>query len=308
MMRKLLIFIISIVCFSCKEKLRFKRKCSFDNINFETIKKNKVKMQKEFRVSLNSIGGANWKRLETVKVFNEHGLCIMEVNPHYKSLEIDPVEIRKKNLSLLDALSNNKTNIYLGINDSTFYEYDNKNNKIKEVKRTYNDEGIMFNDEIITHKYDNNGNEVEFCLTSEMSETMCKYFAYKYIDGNRIAKSYDSINSPINGRFIVNSYKYEYDAEGNVISDGVFKYKFRDEKLLSIKSGLLYDVFEYSKNGNLLADITYCDVHSDQLTKNDKPCTYFIYQYNDNGLVNEKKNLQDNKVKEVFKYEYDFYN
>lgn len=282
-MKKILLFIL-IGLASCSTNLDQK-----DFVTAEIYKKTKVESFTETIIEYDFNGEIESKKLHKTTIIDRKGLVIKEIKPNMTKT------ISTENDNLIQ-------NDYLIGYDTTIYEYDSKNLKIRE---TYKPVYGGYDKNIWT--YDKYGNEITNCWLSSDMENCCFYKSYEYDANNRIISLKDSAGPCANRRRLgADNIKrvFKYDSHNNVIANGVcnYEYEYNGEKIIKITENNLLtystNVKEFNNEGLLL---------NDRVFYNNKLSYEFYYMYDDKQLLIEKKELEKGKLTRVYKYEYKFY-
>ncbi|MEP7317680.1 MAG: hypothetical protein ABI921_03035 [Panacibacter sp.] len=300
---------VALIFISCNQEV--KKEFSFETLGKEKLNANHVKSKKEIWIKLNDKGESVWSKIYSTRIFNNEGLCALEIFPHYKMPEISP------NISALEKLDlfSYGTNIQTNISDTTFYTYDNNANLVEKVERKYNDFNISF-DVLTNYKYDNFDNLIEKCSSSETTQTFCSYSQYVYEKNKKIKYKVDSFNKTgLDDEYMDTVPKksdYGYDKNGNVILAGIKSYFFDNKSQLinmTIKRNCdeVY-LFKYDNNANISQMSMVSEKTYDHTTNE---CTYdttnTYYHYNDKKLVDEEKIIEKKKLARLTKYEYEYF-
>jgi hypothetical protein len=255
----------------------------------EILSENKIKKITEYKIGLDKNGDSRWKRVESIKFYNQNGLIVMGIFPKYTM-----VVPQKKGGMTIDELSNIQlfeTNLPTGEIDTIFYTYDQREN-LTLIKDRYNK---------TINKYDSNNNIIEKCFYSEILETVCHFHKYKYNSQKKIISKIDSfgVSSYNKGYRQPNIYStFKYDKNFNIIFDGKYSkiYNMKNQLIsISIGDGSKFKIsYFYDDLGRI-----------NQLNGDENYQTNTYFFYNDQNLVQEKKTLDKNgKLKKLFKYEY----
>lgn len=165
-------------------------------------------------------------------------------------------------------LNGNIENITKG-SSNVSYEYDSLNELKNE---TYND-GLN-----ITYSYDDQGNRTS---REVIEEGTTRRDTYTYNDGNQITTK--------------NGIAYDYDADGNLIQDENFKYKYDESNQLITVTKL---------DGTIVADYEYDE--NGMRTKKIVGNTQTDFFYNNNILIGETiKDLTTGKITQIHEFLYD---
>ncbi|QBN18943.1 hypothetical protein [Flavobacterium nackdongense] len=279
------------------------------------IKVKNIEKIEHYKVNIDS-GKTNWVRLEYSEVFNKNGNIIYLIRPTYLSIVNKNYLLQKEGWTIEDKAKNMaplETNIPTGRIDTTFYFYNNSNKLIKEKES---------NGET-TYQYDEHGNEVSRCATSDNRETFCNYTIYEYQNGRIIYKR-DSLGaSSIFNRYddkrsisSIPKNKFIYDKEGRIISNGIVSRKFNSVgKVVEVDKQINGKfVLDYDNRGNntqmtiYTIGFSFTDNKTNKTTNSYRPPKYVNYIYDSNNLIIEEKTLDNNyKLIELNKIKYSFF-
>jgi len=311
-----LLIVILLIVTSCNKHFQ-KQYNLFDKDDSEYILKNNISEITEFKIGLDTSGNSLWKRISTSKLYNKKGYLIKTISPGYISKPWP--KSGPEGLSI-DAINYNsiisETNIPNGKVDTTYFDYDDKGNLLSTK-----------NEFLITYKYDINNNEIEKCVSSEYTETVCNFKRFVYDENQRIKYSIDSsgVRASRDGRkYDLPTKKsfFKYDKNGRVIFDGEYNRVFNEKGLLISISKFSSDnkniiekyEFTYDTNNRKVTETFTQEVSSNwdpktNITSNRKTASTRKYFYYDaKGLLKQEKTL-DNKEKliSLINYEYKFY-
>jgi YD repeat-containing protein len=280
------------------------------------IKVKNIEKIEHYKVNIDS-GKTNWVRLEYSEVFNKNGNIIYLMRPTYLSIENKNYLLQKEGWTLEDKAKNMaplETNIPTGRIDTTFYFYNKANKLIKEKE----------NNGETTYQYDEHGNEVSRCATSDNSETFCNYTIYEYQNGRIIFKrdslGASSIFNRHNDKQSISSIpknKFIYDKVGRIISNGIVSRKFNSVgKVVEVDKQINGKfVLDYDNRGNntqmtiYKIGFSFTDNKTNKTTNPYRPPKYVNYIYDSIDLIIEEKTLDNNyKLIELNKIKYSFFN
>lgn len=311
--KALLLIVILLVVTSCNK--HFQKKYNlFENDDTEYVLKNNISEITEYEIGLDSSGNSLWKRIQISKLYNKKGFLIKTISPGYI---VKPWPKSGPEGYSMDALYYNsimsETNIPNGKVDTTYFNYDDNGNLLS-----------MKNEFLINYKYDTNNNEIEKCVSSEYTETVCNFNRFEYDENQRIKYCIGSsgIRASRDGRkYDLTTKKsfFKYDINGRVIFDGEYNRVFNEK-------GLLIKVYKFNNDNNTYVEDIYefmYDIKNvkvvekytsqlplDQFLKNTAIYSKKKYFYYDaKGLLKQLKTL-DNKDKliSLINYEYKFFN
>ena len=308
MKKNLLITIILLI--SCSQN-NFKPFDLFDLKEKEIVIKNKIKEIREIEIAIDTAGVSLWKRVTNIKHYNKDGNLTLSLTPNYLRKPLPDFGTSGIKLNEIEHyLKMSQTNIPNGEIDTTFFNYD-KNQNLIEIK----------SDLTTTFKYDDFHNEIEKCIFSDMSETICVFSKYKYDNNGRIIYRIDSsgIMSNSIGKNNKPSSKnlYNYDNEGRIVSNGIFVRQFNKKgQLIEVKDISRNDryLYDYDNEGKRISETLIKAVSSffdtkkniNIVTSTETFKTFFYY--NEKGLLREEKKLdKNNKLISLTNYEYVFY-
>lgn len=304
------ILIVTLFVLSCN-KNNHKPFDVFEENQKNTVLKNNIREIKEIEIGIDTAGVSLWKRIVSINQYNKDGNLIMTINPNYLTNpwpNVGPEGIKIDEIEYFSKMS--QTNIPNGIIDTTFYNYDDKQNLIS-IKNKF----------FTTFKYDSFNNQIEQCVSSNFSETSCYYSKYKYDEKGQIIFKIDSVGMISNtiGHKDQNPKKvfYRYDDFGRIIANGEYIRKFDSKGRLKEVEDLLRGdkyFFEYDNEGKRVSE-TYVKLTSSifdekrniSIPIETKTFRTFFY-YNEKGLLREKKQVdENNKLVALTNFEYLFY-
>ena len=314
---QLLFVLILLIVSSCNKNLQ-KKYNLFENDNSEYILKNNISEITEFKIGLDTSGISLWKRIKSIKIFNNKGLLIKTINPGYITAPFPKSSSEGFSIDEINYyLSMNETNIPNGKVDTTYFDYDENQNLLSTK-----------NEFLITYKYDTNNNEIEKCVSSEYNETVCNFKRYVYDENQRIKYCIDSsgVRASRDGRkYNLPTKKsiFKYDKNGKVIFDGEYNRVFNengmlisiskfdsDNKSIINKYEFTYDTYNRKVSETFTQQVSSSWDPKTNITSNRKTSSIRKYFYYDaKGLLKQEKTL-DNKDKliSLVNYEYKFNN
>ena len=304
------ILIVTLFVLSCNKNIHKPFDVFEENEN-DIVLKNNIKEIKEIEIGLDTAGISLWKRTSSIKQYNKDGNLIMSIAPIYISNpwpEPKPGGMKIEEMEYY--LTKSQTNIPSGKVDTTLYNYDNQQNLIS-----------IKNEFLTTFKYDSFNNQIERCISSNLSETSCYYSKYKYDEKGQIIFKIDSIGMISNAIGHKNQRPkkvfYKYDDFGRIITNGEYIRKFDSKGRLKEVEDLLRGdkyFFEYDNEGKRVSE-TYVKLTSSifdekrniSIPIETKTFRTFFY-YNEKGLLREKKQVdENNKLVALTNFEYLFY-
>ena len=309
-------FIILTILFliiSCNKPVQ-KQYNLFDRDDRTYILKNNISEITEYEIGLDTSGNSLWKRISTIKLYDKKGNLIKTISPGYITKpwpKSSPEGLSMDAISYYSTIS--ETNIPNGKVDTTYFDYDDNGNLLSSK-----------NEFLLTYKYDLNNNEIEKCVSSEYTETVCNFKRFVYDENQRIKYSIDSSGARASrdGRkYDLTTKKsfFKYDKNGNVVFDGEYNRIFNQK-------GLLVKVYKFNNDNNNYVENIYelkydnknvkivekytSQLPVDQFKKNTSIYSKKKYFYYDTkGLLIQEKTLNNkDKLVSLIKYEYKFNN
>ncbi len=274
------------------------------------LENNHVHKITETRVELDTLGNPDWKRIETIKFFNDKGLNVKLLTPRYIIEWTGGKAIKGK--LFLSPRGSIHTYRYAGYTDTIYREYNRFSKLKKEIEISHEENGRLFSPVIYEYAYNNNGNLISTCRTLENLPISCLYMEYKYGDDGQIILRKDSsdyLPSGVTMSYEISKpFEYKYDDNRNLIFNGLNIFNL-DEKgnvldriptRISPNAGVKR---KFDSQGNLIEELsTYFNLQEHKVMEQDEK-TY--YKYNDKNLIIEKKIISKNRIKRLFKYEYE---
>lgn len=240
--------------------------------------------------------------IEKILYFNDHGLCTLAVSPHYEYRQ--SLKKGKGPVSIDDLEIDGRTNNYLGFNDSTFYEYDKSYRLIKIVNVYQENLNSKFRNETVI-EYDEHGNEVSSCFSTETTPISCEYRVYDYSKNGKIVSRKDSFDYEVYLDFS-KPHIYKYDKSGNLTFDGdeyIYDDQGRVIEILPYYSQYSGKKIKYDNEGRKIEEIQTHYPNDRKVLQVAKPVIY--YKYDSRNLIVEKKEVSGGKVLSLTKYHYE---
>jgi hypothetical protein len=290
----LLLFAVTSRLSLCSHRQKYNYHLHSAKAEADIISSNHIKRAIVTKSYLDSIGLNTLTRIDRIKIFNDLGLCIVEIVPEYKeiypkrrSVKGQPFDIRD-----LDSEPTGVTNE----SDTIYQDYDSAYQLIKRI--TINPVGKVTEE----WTYEVNGNEVLYCHVLENTPMKCIYTSYSY-DGNKIISMRDSSDDNM---LPIHSSKYFYDSLGNVINDGKYFYKIDSQNRVYETTPQeeedAGERVELDGKGRVI-ERTYLYYNS----KNKQVEQYEItrFKYDSRNLRIEEKKMSDGKAVELLTYTYE---
>ena len=314
----LMLFMIS--CDSNEISLNTENHFITNNYNPDVIAKNKIKVRECVEIisnvdeKLNKIESeydVDIKKVIEKHFFDENGYCYLKVKPRYLSYEVDTTGFSKISdpIEKFNAFIPKESPVHSGLNDSTYYFFDDKKRLLEEIESTPKSAKRQWRTSV-KFKYDNNNNLIERCVDSKDFPINCYYFKYKFNSSDNSVVVYDSCffsydNEPRKSQTLAS-----YDKNKKVNFDGGYFYEFDKNNRLKksydkyADNKTEFNEYTYNEEGNLIF-----------IQENRENSRHTIrFQYDENKLLIQKiitdeyYNSKDKKVKKsnkkIFKYEY----
>lgn len=251
--------------------------------------KNNIQMRKCYEIETYE-NKTSERKLRDILYFNSKGLCTLKVKPRYLFIKTDNT-----------GLNSRESNVSTGLNDSTFYVFDDKNRLINKIESFPRDATRQWRSSLDL-TYDNNNNIIKRCVTSNESANMCTFIKYKYDSEQNVQVATDSSFEIRNEKPYTNSRKYLYNKNKQMIFDGMAYYEYTSLGQLKRKykksDDKIHTSTEYLYNdfGNII--LRKSNVSQWKYQKN--------YMYNNNNLIIETqdKDISKNKIT-IKKYYYE---
>ena len=283
---------------SCKHIFRYNYHLENEKTQADAIRLNHIKRATIIKSYLDSNGLDTLRRLDRIEVFNGIGLCIVEITPEYLEARPQRRTVKGGVFDLRD-LDTRPTSIYLNVSDTLYNEYDSAYLLIRRMKIS------PYGKVTEEWMYDDSGNEISYCHKLEYTPMKCIYASYIYENGKVISRT-DS-NDDYGTSSSSTHFTYVYDARGNVLKDGRYKYELDDQnrvlETIPETNGYSGERVKRDAKGRVTEEIElyYNDVQknvqeSDEIKR---------YKYDSRNLVVEETKIINGRAAEVLSYSYE---
>ena len=248
MKKSILYSVIFISFFSCKGEKDNSNPNNIwiENITPQLISKLKIKSRIKTEITTDfskptvimSGGKAlSPNKIRSIEYYDSKELCILEVNPSYE-MELNNAAGNSK-LTESEKFFLQKeveSNVPTGFYDSNFYFYDENDRLIKSEQHKTNRFGISYIEFIQNYTYDNNGNIIQKCTSTENINSYCRYTIFQYNNKAQVISEVDSFTLDIQRPDRPNKgqvREYRYNSNGMVSSIGETNFIYNEKKLIT---------------------------------------------------------------------------
>lgn len=264
----------------------------------EIIRDNHITNAIATKSYLDSTGLSILTRVDKIEMFNENGLCTLELTPEYIELEPKHRYTVKGGPFDLRDLDRTPTATPNGVVDTVYNEYDSSLQPVKRVTIGPTSVGVE------EWTYDNMGNETSYCRRDEFSPRNCSYSRYTYENGRIISRT-DSIDQ-ISASSVPSHFRYIYDVKNHLVDDGRYKYMLDDQNrvLANIpeEDGYGGDSLKLDERGRIVekVELYYNSVQHKVQSNGDR----HRYKYDTRGLLIEDVRIVKERPTELLQYNY----